>query len=59
MDEYEYIDLTQYITLDCRPCVVFSYENDVYYVRYIAKVKGEKDIKKNHNYAIFYFETSV
>ena len=30
--------------------VVFSRENDVYYARYIVKVKGEKDIKKSHDY---------
>ena len=30
--------------------VVFSHEDDVYYARYI--IKGEKDIKKNHDYTI-------
>ena len=27
--------------------VVFSHEDDVYYARYV--IKGEKDIKKNHD----------
>ena len=30
--------------------VVFSHEDDVYYARYV--IKGEKDIKKNHDYII-------
>ena len=30
--------------------VVFSHEDDVYYARYV--IKGEKDIKKNHDYTI-------
>ena len=30
--------------------VVFSHEDDVYYAKYI--IKGEKDIKKNHDYTI-------
>ena len=30
--------------------VVFSHEGDVYYARYV--IKGEKDIKKNHDYTI-------
>ena len=30
--------------------VVFSQEDDVYYAKYI--IKGEKDIKKNHDYTI-------
>ena len=30
--------------------VVFSHEKDVYFSRYI--VKGEKDMKKNHDYTI-------
>ena len=28
----------------------FSHEDDVYYARYV--IKGEKDIKKNHDYTI-------
>ena len=30
--------------------VVFSHEDDVHYAKYI--IKGEKDIKKNHDYTI-------
>ena len=30
--------------------VVFSHEDDVCYARYV--IKGEKDIKKNHDYTI-------
>ena len=30
--------------------IVFSHEDDVYYAKYI--IKGEKDIKKNHDYTI-------
>ena len=30
--------------------VIFSHEDDVYYARYV--IKGEKDIKKNHDYTI-------
>ena len=30
--------------------VVFSHEDGVYYARYV--IKGEKDIKKNHDYTI-------
>ena len=33
--------------------VVFSYEDDVYYARYVNVIKGEQDIKKNHDYIIF------
>ena len=34
--------------------VVFSHEDDVHYAKYIniIIIKGEKDIKKNHDYTI-------
>ena len=47
---YLFIDFAKITLCGIVTDVVFSHEDDVYYAKYI--IKGEKDIKKNHDYTI-------